>query len=132
MMREGNVDLIVVNIASKHSLGEADKLIKEITALFDGCVFGLTANGVQNDNEARRLQQTNIKKDKFICADGYFWNEKTATCFSHYVYITPEILAGLVTGLFFLSAAYVGVSCLNSIQTPLRYPSKAPPKGKEF
>ena len=50
---------------------------------------------------------------------------------STYVYMTPELLAGLLTGIFFLVVVYLGLSCMDGIQTPSHMPMSVP-KGREF
>ena len=51
---------------------------------------------------------------------------------STYVYMTPELLAGILTGIFFLVVVWVGLSCMGGILTPSHMPLKAPAKGREF
>lgn len=48
-----------------------------------------------------------------------------------YLYITPDIFTGIMTGLFFLFTAITGYSCLNGIQGIDNYASKTCPVGKE-
>lgn len=70
-----------------------------------------------------------------MCDAGYLIGYSAAGkafCFSHYVNMTPEILTALLFGLLFIFLAYVGLSVLHGIQTPLRYPLHGPPRGKEF
>jgi len=47
-------------------------------------------------------------------------------------YITPVMLFAVMFGFFFLLALYCGLSCLHSVQTPLRFPSRKIAVGKEF
>ena len=49
-----------------------------------------------------------------------------------YVYMTPDLLAGILTGLFFVFVAWLGMSCIGEILTPARNPTKSPAKGREF
>lgn len=48
------------------------------------------------------------------------------------VYMTPAILFALFFGFFFLLAVCVGLCCLDSIQTPLRFPSRKLAVNKEY
>lgn len=48
-----------------------------------------------------------------------------------FLYITPDIFTGLMTGLFLFFTVLIGVSCLNSIQGPATFATKSPPVGKE-
>lgn len=49
-----------------------------------------------------------------------------------YLLITPELVAGLLTGLFFLVVVYIGSSCMNDIETPDQFAKVRPMLGKEF
>ena len=48
-----------------------------------------------------------------------------------YLYITPDIFTGLLTGLFIAFTVYIGMGCLGAIQTPSSFNSKVPPVGRE-
>lgn len=50
-----------------------------------------------------------------------------------YLYLTPDIFTGLLSGIFFLSAVFVGFSCMNQIQGPTSFTQKEqmPAIGKE-
>jgi len=48
------------------------------------------------------------------------------------LYVTGPIVFGLLFGLLFLFTTLVAVCCMNSIQTPLRFPSRKLAVGKEF
>lgn len=47
-------------------------------------------------------------------------------------FMTPVILFGLMFGLLFLLALYCGMSCLFSIQTPLKFPTRRLAVNKEY
>jgi len=47
------------------------------------------------------------------------------------LYISPAILFGLMFGLFFIVTALIGLCCMDSIQTPLRFPTRKVNWGKE-
>ena len=49
-----------------------------------------------------------------------------------YVYMTPDLMAGILTGLFFVCVSWLGLSCVGGILTPARNPTRSPAKGKEF
>lgn len=50
-----------------------------------------------------------------------------------YLYLTPDIFTGLLSGIFFLSAVFIGFSCMNQIQGPSSFTHKEqmPAIGKE-
>jgi hypothetical protein len=48
-----------------------------------------------------------------------------------YLYITPDIFTGLMTGLFFFFVILIGTSCLGSIQGMSLFYDKTPPVGRE-
>lgn len=49
-----------------------------------------------------------------------------------YVHMTPDLLAGILTGILLVLIALLGLTCLNDIQTPSQYTDKPPPSNKEF
>lgn len=50
-----------------------------------------------------------------------------------YLYLTPDIFTGLLSGIFFLFAVFIGFSCMNQIQGPSSFTHKEqmPAIGKE-
>jgi len=48
-----------------------------------------------------------------------------------YLYMTPDILTGVMTGLFFFFILLTGFNCLGAIQGPGTFANKLPPLGKE-
>ncbi len=48
-----------------------------------------------------------------------------------YLYITPDIFTGLLTGIFFAFVVFIGVTCLGSIQGMSSFYDKLPVVGKE-
>lgn len=50
---------------------------------------------------------------------------------NQYLYITPDIFTGLMTGLFMFFVVYFGFSCLGEIKGNNTYASKMPTLGKE-
>lgn len=48
-----------------------------------------------------------------------------------YLYITPDIFTGLMTGLFFVFVLYTGIGCLGSIQGMSSFYEKLPSVGRE-
>lgn len=48
-----------------------------------------------------------------------------------YVRMTPDLLAGILTGLLLVIIAMIGLSCLSSIQTPSQFTDKPPPSTRE-
>jgi len=49
-----------------------------------------------------------------------------------YVHMTPDLLAGLLTGIMLVVIALIGLSCLSGIQTPSQFTSKPPPSSREY
>jgi hypothetical protein len=50
----------------------------------------------------------------------------------NYVYMSPDIMAGLLIALLMIVTVLVGVNCLTSVQTPTAFCHEALPPGKEF
>jgi hypothetical protein len=49
-----------------------------------------------------------------------------------YLYLTPELMAGILTGFFCTVVTLIGLSCLNDILTPDEFAKVKIPLGKEF
>ncbi|KAL0587663.1 hypothetical protein ABG067_002682 [Albugo candida] len=136
-------DFLLVKIREDMTRIEADSLIKStadsITKFTENRVdFALTSDhstdynreGSQLPWQSRRLDQP----ARLQCESGYILggSHDKPFCFSRYVHMTPEILAGILIGFFFVLLLYVGIGAMHSLQTPTRYPTHGPPKGKEF
>uniref|UniRef100_K3WAS8 V-type proton ATPase subunit S1/VOA1 transmembrane domain-containing protein n=1 Tax=Globisporangium ultimum (strain ATCC 200006 / CBS 805.95 / DAOM BR144) TaxID=431595 RepID=K3WAS8_GLOUD len=148
LLSDKKTDLLVVHIADSYTLPEADELIKAATELLStataGSVdFALTGNEAEPKRIAsplgRRLtanaNANSTAASAIVCETGFqigYSSTGKAFCFSHYVHMTPEVLTGVLFGLFFIFLAYIGLSALSAIQTPTRYPHHGPPRGKEF
>ncbi|RLN61772.1 hypothetical protein BBJ29_001389 [Phytophthora kernoviae] len=147
VLSNGKTDLVVVQLPATLSLPEVDAAIQSATSILTAASHGKTAFALTgNDAEAMQIKEpivrrlaSEAKSEKsaaaIVCEAGYLVGHSaagTAFCFSHYVNITPDIMAGLLFALFFVFLAYVGLSVLHQIQTPTRYPSHGAPRGKEF
>ncbi|GMF43092.1 unnamed protein product [Phytophthora fragariaefolia] len=151
LLSNGKTDLLVVQLPETLSLPDVDAAIQKASSSLNAATsgqidFGLTGNDANSvelqDPLVRRLaMQAKSKKSNstseaaILCEAGYLVGYSAAGkafCFSHYVNITPDIMAGLLFGLLFIFLAYVGLGVLHQIQTPQRYPSHGAPRGKEF
>ncbi|KAG1691992.1 hypothetical protein DVH05_025970 [Phytophthora capsici] len=151
LFTNGITDLLVIQLPESMSLSEVDSTIQAASsslsvATSDKTDFAFTGNDAVSvaiqDPLARRLAaQVKAKKNNstaaadILCDAGYLVGYSAAGkafCFSHYVNITPDIMAGLLFGLLFIFMAYIGLTVLHQIQTPQRYPSHGAPRGKEF
>ena len=143
LLSNAKADLLVVEIPDTYSLPQTDDLIKAASETLreatEGFVdFAFTGDAATTETIARpasrRLAAAASAKLP-ICAAGYiigYSSTGNPYCFSHYVYATPQIMVGIFMGLFFVFLSYVGLSMLNEIQTPSRFPATGPPKGKEY
>ncbi|EGZ26512.1 hypothetical protein PHYSODRAFT_536754 [Phytophthora sojae] len=151
LLSNGKTELLVVQLPETLPLPDVDAAIQAASSSLNAATggktdFGLTGNDASSldlqDPLARRLAaQTKSKKSNssaeaaILCEAGYLVGYSAAGkafCFSHYVNITPDIMAGLLFGLLFIFMAYIGLGVLHQIQTPQRYPSHGAPRGKEF
>jgi hypothetical protein len=70
-----------------------------------------------------------------FCNFDFEWYDRLEQRCYRYVWITPNILSGLVIGLVMLISLGIGLCCINDVQTPTVFMSKddpGPMKGKEF
>ncbi|KAK1929773.1 hypothetical protein P3T76_014808 [Phytophthora citrophthora] len=151
LFANGITDLLVIQLPESMSLPEVDSTIQAASSSLNAATsgktdFAFTGNDATSvaiqDPLARRLAaQAKAKKSNstaaaaVLCEAGYLVGYSAAGkafCFSHYVNITPDIMAGLLFGLLFIFMAYIGLTVLHQIQTPQRYPSHGAPRGKEF
>ncbi|KAG7394787.1 hypothetical protein PHYBOEH_004665 [Phytophthora boehmeriae] len=147
VLTNGKTDLVVVQLPATLSLSEVDAAIQSASSILTEASHGKTDFALTgNDAEAVQIKEpivrrlaSQVKKVNnvaaIVCEAGYLVGHSaagTAFCFSHYVHITPDIMAGLLFALLFVFLAYVGLSVLHQIQTPTRYPSHGAPRGKEF
>lgn len=151
MFTNGRTDLLIVQLSESMSLSDVDAAIQTASGILnaktsDKTDFAFTGNDATSfeivDPLARRLaaqaqgKRTNSSIDTaLLCETGYLVGYSVAGkafCFSHYVNITPDIMAGLLFGLLFVFMAYIGLGVLHQIQTPQRYPMHGAPRGKEF
>ncbi|ETW08710.1 hypothetical protein H310_01236 [Aphanomyces invadans] len=140
----GKTDLVLVLVSNSLPWKEVAQMIRTSVALFDHATSNRVIYGFTGDHTTitpsqfggfhRALQSAAAVVAPLVCPPGSFLSTALDKpfCFTHYVYMTPMILAALVLGFFFLFCVFVGLSALNGIQTPLKYPSIAPPKGKEY
>ncbi|TDH69405.1 hypothetical protein CCR75_001387 [Bremia lactucae] len=151
LLVNGKTDLLVVQMPELMSLPDVDAAILKACSTLEAATgeyvdFAFTGNDASSvqiqDPLARRLaastkaKHTNITdKTSMTCEVGYLLGSSAKSndfCFSHYVSITPDIMAGLLIGLMFVTLSYIGLSVLHQIQIPQRYPSRGAPRGKEF
>lgn len=148
VLSNGKTDLVVVQIPASLSMPEVDAAVKSAASALSAATngktdFALTGNDAQEVEIAEPLVRRLASRTKnesteaaaILCEAGYLVGYSAAGkafCFSHYVSITPDIMAGLLFALLFVFMAYVGLSVLHQIQTPSRYPSHGAPRGKEF
>ncbi|OQR96092.1 hypothetical protein ACHHYP_17030 [Achlya hypogyna] len=137
-------DVVIVKASNSHSWVELDTLIRQSTDLFkeatgNSVYFGLTGDKATSAHDIfssfhRNLLAAAAVVTPLVCPEGYILSTSGSVpfCFSHYVNMTPTILSAIFVGFFFLFCVYVGLVLLDGIQTPLRYPSVGPPKGKEY
>ncbi|KAL4085560.1 hypothetical protein PRIC1_014896 [Phytophthora ramorum] len=150
LLSNGKTDLLIVQLPETMLLPDVDAAIQAASSSLNSATgsktdFALTGNDADSvelqDPLARRLAaQTKAKANSsteaaILCEAGYLIGYSAAGrafCFSHYVNVTPDIMAGLLFGLLFIFMAYIGLGVLHQIQTPQRYPSHGAPRGKEF
>ncbi|GLE02408.1 hypothetical protein PINS_up011246 [Pythium insidiosum] len=143
LLSNGRSDLLVVEVPESIPKEDVDGLIKGATeallaASKQRVDFALTGDAVDPivKVSTRRLATTptDVKKTDVVCEIDYKlgFSGGKAFCFSHYVHMTPDVLAGIVFGFIFVFLTYVGITVLMAIQTPTRFPHHGPPKGKEF
>jgi len=149
LLSDGKTDILIVEIPDTYSMEETDDLVaiaaKSLSIASNNLVdFVFTGDeGEATVMTARRLAEAETdaksKTDSDIAADlfcAYGLRKGLVNgvgfCFGHHTYMTPDILAGILFGLFFVFLSFIGFGVLNEIQTPLRYPHQGAPVGKEF
>jgi len=112
----------------------SEQLKEKTNGHFAIALTGAEANG-RVDAETTALQRRLEESPALVCEPGYILstaNPEKPFCFSHFVLMTPEIFVCILFGFFFLAATCVGLSALDSIQTPTKFAAVPPPHGKEY
>jgi len=59
-------------------------------------------------------------------------DSSSTTIHLKYVRMTPDLLAGILTGILMAFVIMLGLTCLSSIQTPSQFTDKPPPSSREY
>ena len=91
---------------------------------------------VDSSADVRRLQTSNASSNSSVTIESTYLYKPEGAEYSIYyantfLYITPDIFTGLLTGIFMVVTALCGISCLGQIQGPATFTTKSPPIGKE-
>lgn len=111
-MSNGVCDLLVVELPS--ALEFNDQFVKLRSILADNVAFALP---VQHSIPITQQYRSNLVVNSRRLATASDSPTK-------YVYMTPDLLAGILTGILLVMIALIGLSCLNSIQTPSQFSDK--------
>lgn len=92
---------------------------------------GQTVLDARTNNRRRRLEQEEQQGD--AAGDDAVNNGNNGDDMSgvYYVYMTPNIFAGLLFGLLFIVVTFIGVSCMGAIQGQDTFVTKMPSIGRE-
>eukprot|EP00618_Florenciella_parvula_P038520 CAMPEP_0119538840 /NCGR_PEP_ID=MMETSP1344-20130328/51160_1 /TAXON_ID=236787 /ORGANISM="Florenciella parvula, Strain CCMP2471" /LENGTH=130 /DNA_ID=CAMNT_0007581901 /DNA_START=65 /DNA_END=457 /DNA_ORIENTATION=- len=84
------------------------------------------------EGEAKAMEAYTVSMTSAVPAPRKLSDSSDSDAPLKYVKMTPDLLAGILTGLLLVFIALIGLSCLNSIQTPSLYTDKPPPSMKEY
>jgi len=129
MMTNGFMDIIEVSVESEEELksAAASSNGNVLMAVYQEPTVDSFVPDSHPQGTARKLSD-NISDGKFYKPEGAEYSIYYADT---YLYITPDIFTGLLTGLFFFFTILIGVSCLGKIQGMTTFYDKVPPVGKE-
>lgn len=84
--------------------------------------------GDDGDDADEAVVDTTDSHSIYYSPEGATWSMYYADT---YLYITPDIFTGLMTGLFMLAVILVGLNCMGQIQGITYFYDKLPPVGRE-
>lgn len=141
VMNNGVIDSYEVNLSGDDSDME---ILREIIALTQSALSSMMLIAIDEPSSNAFLPK-NDGNYRRVLADttstvGYDWQNKyykpegaeySIYYAATYLYITPDIFTGLITGIFCWFVVLTGLSCLNNIQGASTFVHKAIPIGKE-
>lgn len=127
MMSNGQMDVVEVAVNSEEDIKSAAFVDgKVLLAAFDEPALESVAPEVKG--EFSRLLSSDVEDGIYYKPEGAEYSIYYADT---YLYITPDILTGIITGIFFFFTILIGVTCLGSIQGMSMFYDKLPTVGKE-
>ena len=128
-------------VISLESDSDADTMKKvhqfsslSVPMLFVATEDSKSAIAPQQQGNYHRVLQTTAQKVSTVQGDIYYKPEggEYAMYYANtYLYLTPDIFTGLMTGVFVFFVLLIGLNCLGSIQGPSSFVSKGPSVGRE-
>lgn len=127
MMSNRQLDVVEVTVSSEADIKAAAFLEgKVLLAVFEEPALESVAPEAKG--EFSRLLSSDIEDGVYYKPEGAEYSIYYA---SSYLYITPDIFTGILTGIFMFFTILIGVTCLGSIQGMSMFYDKLPVVGKE-
>lgn len=127
LMSNRQMDVVELTVSSEEDIKTAANLSgKVLLAVFDEP--SLESVAPESRGEFSRLLSSDVQDGIYYKPEGAEYSIYYADT---YLYITPDILTGIITGIFFFFTILIGVTCLGSIQGMSMFYDKLPTVGKE-
>jgi len=127
MMSNRKLDVIEITVSSEEDIKAAAFLSgKVLLAVYEEP--SLQSIAPEAKGEFSRLLSSDVSDGIYYKPEGAEYSIYYADT---YLYITPDIFTGLITGIFFFFTILVGVTCLGKIQGMTMFYDKLPTVGKE-
>lgn len=85
-------------------------------------------NNIMQSSNYHRILSTDTIDNEYYIPEG---SEYSIYYGNTYLYITPDIFSGILTGLFMMFVILIGLNCLGSIQGMTSFYDRLPTVGKE-
>lgn len=127
----GRLKVLVSSLAEGASPAEVDMLVSEVSEALASTVPEGRYLVVQapEPHAGQPALGAHIPRRVLLVTDD---DDKKAYYPKTYLYATPNLVAGLLTGVFMLAVLYVGVQCLLALQTPTKFIRDKIPEGKQY
>lgn len=130
-LKNGQLDTYVVTVSGDASEESEFKAISK--AARSSAVMIMVAEDPSAIAPTEHAQYSRVLTSPFYKHPNVTWEGGEFSIYyqGKYLYMTPDILTGVMTGLFFFFALLIGFNCLGAIQGPSTFANKLPPLGKE-
>lgn len=132
LLSNGVLDSFVINVPRDVSTDESFKDLFDLAMSEGNALFVALQNpaGVAPETAGNynRLLMSDISEGDNYLPEG---TEFSIYSQNTYLYLTPDIFTGLMTGLFMFFVLLIGFNCLGAIQGPATFAKTMPALGKE-
>jgi len=120
----GKMDIVIYNLKNIKSVGQIDKLVKEVTNKIESRVgrdYAIIHKGEE---------KVAFNGNEFINVNRILQDDPVTEESARFIRMTPTLLAALLSIIFFFTVMFVATMSLANLNTPALYVEKPLPHGK--